>query len=823
LRTVLRVLLWILAVVVVIAAGAVWWLVYRPLPRLDETLALSGLQEEARVERDRRGVPHVRANSMEDLAQAQGYVMAQDRLWQMDLLRRIGRGQLSEIFGPATLEIDRDFRTLGIARAAERDVARLDPEGNRVLEAFSRGVNQFIEQHRGALPLEFSLLNYHPQPWQPSDSLVITGYMYRTLTNTWPRELDRAEVTERVGADRAKELFSPEAGMDRLVVGDPNVTDDSSKRYRKKQREQGVKIDAVFKMSNRPAEPSLRPMPFRENTSEFPDSFLPLQRPLPGFLEEVSKAVEIGLGSNNWVVSGAHTATGKPLLANDTHLDLLMPPIWYEVHQTATGLNVEGFALPGEPYVIIGHNERIAWGFTNNGADVQDLYVETFNADAPDQYRVHDTWVKARIIDEPIHIKNRADQPLRIVVTRHGPVVHREGNKAYALRWTATEPGGLAHSYGGLGRAQNWWQFRSFLKDVWGPAQNAVYADVQGNIGYIMAARVPVRRKGHGEVPVPGDVDDYEWTGYIPFDDLPQALNPESGLIVTANARVVGSKYQPFLTDRWEEPYRTSRIHDLLDGKNDLRAVDMLRVQTDTYSYPHVFLAEQLSAAVKVSPPKQQRTRELIERAKDWNGIAGPELPEVSFLDATRLAALELLLEPYLGSATRRYTWRSMTFLQKTLAERPAKWLPAAYQSYDQLLSAAADRAVARLAEQSKSQRMEDWAWKRFNPLDIFHPMGRGGLLKYFLSITDKPQSGTEYSVRAARKTHGPAMRFVADLSDWDNSILVIPGGESGQPGSQHYVDQFSGWYEGQAVTQPFSDRAEAPAKKHTLVLKPAR
>ena len=817
-RTVLRVLFWVLAVVAVMAAGASWWLVYRPLPQLDGTVALPGLRDDARVERDTRGVPHIRAHSMEDLAEAQGYVMAQDRLWQMDLLRRIGRGQLSEIFGPATLEIDIDFRTLGIARAAEADAVLLDPEGRRLLEAFSRGVNQFIEQHGRELPLEFSLLNYSPQPWQPSDSLVITGYMYRTLTNTWQRELDRASVTARVGADRAQELFSPEAGMDRFAVGDANLADDGSKGSRESGHEEGVKPGTVLKINNLPAEPRLGPVP----SSKDSDVSLILHASAPAFLEHVNNEVRNGLGSNNWVVSGAHTATGKPLLANDTHLDLLMPPIWYEVHQTAAGLNVEGFALPGEPYVIIGHNDRIAWGFTNNGADVQDLYIETFHPNAPDEYRVHDTWTKARIIEETIGVKNQASQHVKIVVTRHGPVVHREGDKGYALRWTATEPGGLANSYVGLGRAQNWWQFRSILRQVWGPAENAVYADVDGNIGYVMAARVPVRRKGHGEVPVAGDVDDYEWTGYIPFDELPQALNPASGLIVTANARVVGPQYQPYLTDRWDEPYRTARIYDLLHGKSDLRTADMLRVQTDTYSYPHVFLAKQLYAAAKVSPPKDPRARELIERVKDWNGMAGAELPEVSFLEATRRAALELVLEPYLGHETNLYTWRSMTFLQKILAGRPAKWLPPAYESYDELLSRAADRAVAHLAEQSKSQRLEDWSWKRFNALDLFHPMGRRGLLKYFLSITDKSQSGTQYSVRAATSTHGPAMRLVANLGDWDDSILVIPGGESGQPGSQHYADEFSPWYEGQAIAQPFSDAAEAQARKHTLALKPA-
>src|SRR5260370_37670628 len=234
------------------------------------------------------------------------------------------------------------------------------------------------------------------------------------------------------------------------------------------------------------------------------------------------------------------------------------------------------------------------------------------------------------------------------------------------------------------------------MKRVWGPGQNVVYADVQGNIGYVMAARVPIRKKGHGEIPMPGDTDDYEGTGYIPFEQLPQALNPDSGLIVTANARVVGPGYKPYLTERWEEPYRTARIYDLLRDKHGLRPADMLKVQTDTYTYPHAFLADQLSAAVKTAQPKDERARKLIEGLKDWNGIADADSPEVSFLDATRLAALSLILEPYLGKDTDLYKLRSVAFLQKILTERPAKWLPAAYKSYDELLAAAPDPAIPR-------------------------------------------------------------------------------------------------------------------------------
>jgi penicillin amidase len=813
----LRVVFWVFGIVVIVGGAVIWWLVYRPLPQLDGSAVLPGLQKEVTVERDHWGVPHIHADSVEDLAEGQGYVMAQDRLWQMDLLRRVARGQLSEVLGKATLAIDKDFRTMEFGRAADRELGLMDKDSRAIMEAYARGVNRFIEQHGKHLPLEFSLLGYRPQPWQATDSLTISAYMYHTLTNTWENELDRATVEARVGPARSKELFSSDASMDHFVIGDPNVPNDGSQRTRVQadpddDDDDDMEPDTVLKARTGS----------EDLARQLPDLTSALAMDVRDSLLDMQQEIRRSLGSNNWVVNGVHTSTGKPLLANDTHLELTLPPIWYEVHVTAPGWNVKGFTLPGAPLVVIGHNDRIAWGFTNNGADVQDLYTETFNPAAPDEYRVRGTWTKAQVYDETIRVKGGADEDLKVIVTRHGPVVRRDGDKGYALRWTATEPGGLANTYNWQGKARNWEEFRNVMKRVWGPAQNAVYADVDGNIGYVMAARVPIRKKGHGEIPVPGDTDDYEWTGYIPFEQLPQALNPDSGLIVTANARVVGPSYKPYLTDRWEEPYRTARIYDLLRDKGGLRPEDLLKVQTDTYSYPHVFLADQLSAAEKTSQSKDERAKKLIEGLKDWNGIADADSPEVSFLEETRRAAITLLLEPYLGKETGLYSWRRTTFLQRILTERPARWLPVGYKTYDELLTAAADRAVARLAELSNKSRIGDFAWKQFDALDIVHPLGRTGLLKNFLSITDKPQSGTAYSPRAATKHHGPAMRFVANLANWDESIMLIPGGQSGQPGSGHYTDQFPYWYEGRPIYQGFSDVAEANSRKHTLTLKPA-
>ena len=820
-RSFLRALCWLLAIVIVLAGAVAWWFVYRPLPQLDGSASLPGLRAQVSVDRDKWGVPHIRANSLEDLTEAQGYTMAQDRLWQMDLLRRAARGQLSEIVGPLALKTDEQFRTFGFGRAAERDVPLLDAETRSAMEAYARGVNEFIKQHQNNLPLEFSLLHYKPRPWQVSDTLVISGYMYRTLTDTWEGKLARAKVLDRVGADRAKDLFSPDAAMDHFVVGDPNVLNDGSQRTRVESDDEDddddddMQPDTVLK-ADRTNSPDL----FLGSESA-PDLTSSLWPSIRGFLEGSQNDIRRGLGSNNWVVSGAHTATGKPLLANDTHLELTVPSIWYEIHLTAPGWNVKGFTLPGAPLVVIGHNDHIAWGFTNNGASVQDLYTESFNPASADEYRVKGAWVKAQIIDEVIPVKGQPDEHFKVVITRHGPIVQRDGDKSYALRWTATEPGGLANSYNWLGKAQNWNEFRNIMKRVWGPGQNAVYADTQGNIGYIMAARVPLRKKSHNEIPVPGDTDDYEWTGYIPFDQLPQALNPDSGLIVTANARVVGPDYKPYLTDRWEEPYRTARIYDHLHDKQNLRPEDMLKVQTDTYSYPHVFLADQLISAAKIAHPKDPRTQQLINGLKDWSGIAEANSPEVSFLHASLRTTLALLLEPYLAKDTDLYRWRSTAFVQEVLTNRPAKWLPPAYKNYDELLIAAADRAVLKLAQESQSERIKDWPWKRFNSLDMLHPIGRTGILKAVLSIAGKPQAGTLYSIRAATKHHGPAMRFVANPGDWDNSILLITTGESGQPGSSHYSDQFSYWYEGKPIFAPFTQAAEASARKHTLTLKP--
>jgi len=785
-----------------VAVLAGWWMMRQSLPQLDGSLSLPGLKQAVQIDRDNFGVPTLTAQSMEDLLFAQGFVLAQDRLWQMDLIRRSARGQLSEILGPATVELDKENRVLGLQAVAEASVAALSIPNRVELEAYARGVNAYIATHRENLPWEFRVLDYAPEPWTPVDSVLVHGYMYRMLTETWQWELSRARLTAVVGAERARDLFVVDSPDDRFVVGDVPAAApaQAAAALRKASRAQ------------QPGSPQAR-------------VFASAAQALPASPEDF----ELRAGSNNFVISGARTISGKPLLANDTHLSNDVPSIWYMAHLQAPGYNAKGFVLPGGPLVVIGHNERIAWGFTNNGADVQDLFIETFNPANPAQYKVNGAWVNATVRKEVIKVKGAAEQPLEVVVTRHGPIVHRDAAGAYALRWTALDVDGLGVGHAEVGRAQNWQEFLEASRHITGPAQNAVYADVDGNIGFVVAARVPIRKHGDGSVPVSGETDDYEWTGYIPFEDLPKVLNPTSGRIATANARVVGPGYKPYLTDRWFEPERTKRIYDLLDGRaTKFAPQDMLDIQTDVYSAPHVFVLAQLRAALKTVEPHDPRIRSIVDGLGTWDGRALRATRGLSLLEFTRREMLRDLLRPYIKDDSVRYQWsRTSTFLRHVLEHRPAAWLPADYKSYDHFLVACAERAASQLEKDARARSEANpgdpnqWNWGKILPLQMLHPFARTGFLRRHLSIYGVAQRGTGFSVKQTGRSFGPAMRFVADLANFDNSLMNITLGQSGHYLSPHYRDQFDYWYDGRGISSAFSETAEVRMRRHRLTLTP--
>jgi penicillin amidase len=809
-RLLLRLIFLLFVLLAVLAAAGAWWLFYRPLPQLDGTISAPELQREVTVDRDVWGVPHIRAQSLEDLILAQGYVVAQDRLWQMDILRRVAAGELSEIFGAATLELDRQSRTLGLRQAAQRSLALLDPTTKTMLEAYSRGVNRYIEERRARLPWEFVALRYEPRRWEAADSLLVAAHMYTVLTSSWRAELERARLAARVGPERARDLFVVDSPLDHFLVGQ---TVENPKRTPKP-----AKRRAGTSAAPSPVEEPAKPRPTAEpRISNLGDGVRAL-------LDQYERETEFFVGSNNWVVDGTHTYSGKPILANDTHLQLDVPCIWYMLHLTAPGISVKGFTIPGAPLVILGHNDRIAWGFTNSGADVQDLYIKKFNPANPQQYLHNGHWVSAEIRREVIRVRGEADRSQDVVVTRHGPIVQREGNIGYALRWTATEPGGLGAGYSVLGLAHNWPEFRDQLRRIPGPAQNIVYADVDGNIAFIVAANIPVRRRGDGSVPVPGDTDDYDWIGYIPFDELPQVLNPPSGIIATANARVTGPGYRWHLTQNWMDPHRAARIYELLAQEKKFRPGDFITIQTDIVSLPHKFLAEQLLRAAQAKPPGDPRAREAVARLAGWDGRATVDSVEVAFVEYTRRELMKKLLKPYVGEEMSRYRWwRHAIFLENVLQYRPARWLPKEFPSYDDLLASCADEAARQLERQSGQKQASEWRWGRFHQLQMLHPLNLNVLLRGVFSVGPVEDSGTGFTVKQAGSVFGPSQRFVADLANWDNSLMNITLGQSGQFGSPHFRDQFPAWFTGRGIPSPFSEATQEKTRRHRLLLLPPR
>jgi penicillin amidase len=536
----------------------------------------------------------------------------------------------------------------------------------------------------------------------------------------------------------------------------------------------------------------------------------------------------LGLGSNNWVVSGAHTQSGKPLLANDPHLDHSVPSVWYMIHLKAPGLNVSGVSLPGLPRVVIGHNEKIAWGMTNTGPDVQDLYAETFDPAAPNKYLHNGVWVDAEVRDEVIKVRGKRDYRLTVKVTRHGPIVSESCGRDLALQWTALEPHALSTLFNGASKislAQNWEQFTAALRGFTGPMQNFVYADMGGNIGYYAAGWVPIRKQGTGAVPMPGSTDGYDWMGYIPFEDLPHSYNPASGMIATANGRVVPDGYPYFITSYWDPPFRTARIFQLLRARKNFAVGDMLRIQTDILTLEDKWLAEQLLQASFHHQPQDPDAQYALSLLSHWDGEARTDSAATLVCGVTRQALLERILKPKLGDDLSSYHWRMSTiFLKNVLANNWTRWLPPGDSSFEETLMKSLEAGVNQIPSRVGSRSHDAWKWGNTILLTFYHPLGQGfPLLGRLLNVGAFPQAGTATTVKAATSRHGPSMRMVVDLSNLDHSVQNITLGESGQVFSAYYKDQFDAWYNGRSFPMSFSDAAVEQATVHKLVLGPAR
>jgi penicillin G amidase len=709
-----------IAVLLVAVVAAVYWYGWRPLPQTSGTLR-APIGAQATITRDQRGIPHISAGSWQDAIFLQGYAAAQDRLFQMDALRRLAAGELAEVVGKSALDSDEDSHRLRMARIAEEQERQLTPGSREFLAAYARGVNYFIETHRNSLPPEFAILRYSPRPWSVRDSLLVILQMNRLLTSTWREEMNKYEM---------------------LVNGD------------------AAKVNFLY--------------PHRTGS-------------------------EVQPGSNAWVVSGAHSATGKPILANDPHLNWSLPSEWLLVHLQAPDLDVSGAALPGVPGVIIGHNRRIAWGVTNLGFDVQDLFRERI--DMKTGRYLFQGHIQQALLE---HDAIQAPEEFDLWVPPHGPIFLNESGAEYAMLWLTNAPGPFDIPLLQIDRAQNWDQFTAALAAFPGPAQNFVYADVDGNIGYHVAGRLPIRKDCPSDIPLDGTTDQCDWRGLIPFESLPQSYNPASGMIITANQNPFPADYPYQVDGRFGSNFRAKQIRARLESRPQWQPKDMLSVQKDVYSAFSHFLGGQILAAWDKAPDskKQPALRPAIDLLRSWNGQMekGAAAPLVATLAYEQLRnAVANRASP--GHAVFYETsYLAPEVIERLLRERPSDWFP----DYDALLLKSLADGVAA-GEKQQGSRIARWDYGQYNLLTVENPvLGKLPLIGSYFNIGPVPMSGSSTTVKQTTRRLGPSMRMVVDLANLDNSVINITAGESGQVLSRHYMDQWSAYYGGTSFPMEF-------------------
>ncbi|GLI05712.1 beta-lactam antibiotic acylase [Paenibacillus tyrfis] len=777
----------------VAASGGSYWFVRNALAKTDGELIL-GVSKPVSVMRDDYGIPHIYASNERDLMFAQGYVHAQDRLWQMELARRSVSGRLAEVIGEAVLPQDRFNRTIGFRRMADELLPRLDERTKEALQAYADGVNAFKET--GSLPIEYTLTGAAFEPWQIGDSIAIGKNMAWYLGDNAVTELFVSLSLKKLGFDKTQSLI-PEI---RPVEGGAVSLKDGDAR----------KLVGLIDASRRYG--------------------------IPGE----------GLGSNNWVVAGSKSVTGKPLLANDMHLQLGAPSIFYQNHLTVSGqYSVTGVVFPGLPGVVAGHNEHIAWGFTNLNPDVQDLYMEKPNPNNPHQFEYEGQYEDAIVIEETFRVKGRAE-PVRgeTVITRHGPIItdivkeiglSEQLSQPLALRWTAYDsgPGNEITAWLTMNRAKNHDEFEQAMRLFAAPAQNIVYADDQGNIGWRANGRIPIRAKGDGMQPVPGWTDEYEWKSYIPWEELPHAWNPSEGYIATANNRIVDDKYPYFITNNWSESYRADRIHQMLREKARLTLQDMQRIQGDWQNlqaaqYRDIWLPILKRGSWNAS--QQQALRTLEQWMRD--PVDAPDLVGPSIFHITLNKTMLKLLEPQLGPDLYDdflSTGLSGKAITELFAGKNNKWLAGTDGTIEQALLDGFKEAL-RLLEQQLGGKQEKWVWGAIHTLTFEHPLGAMKPLNLMFNDGPHPYGGSNVTVGDASYSRkewpyevvvGAPWRFTADLSNLKASEEIMIMGASGQLGSSHYSDQTSMWLTGRYKTMYFDEADVAAHTKATLVLRP--
>jgi len=745
----------VLVLLIVVALGGGWAYLASSLPQTTGELMLPGLERPVTVIRDAAGVPTIRADSQHDLYLALGFVHAQDRLWQMDLQRRVTQGRLSEIFGAVALDTDRFMRTLGLYRHAAAGVPFMSPEFKGVLDAYAQGVNDFLASGK-SLPIEFTLLNYRPDPWAPGDSLVIGKLFDLQLAGNYRDELLHAKLAETLSADQIHELF-PDYPKDGPV--------------------------ALAKLAE-----LTRGLPLGHLLAALPDEVGPKR------------------ASNNWVVDGAHSVTGKPLLANDPHLDYSAPLIWYLARLEAPNLTLAGVTVAGSPALILGHNDRIAWGYTTTNADVEDVFVEKIDPADPTHYLTPGGSAPFDTFQEQIPVKGAAPETLTIRATRHGPVIsdlagpmtRAETGTVLALETSfLIDDDRSSEAQWRVGLARGWPSWVEALRLFTAPMQNMVYADRDGNIGFFAPGQIPIRKKGDGTVPVPGWTGEYDWNGWVPFEELPQAFNPPSGHIATANNKIVPDSYPYLLTYDWNTPFRVERIEAGL-AETPRQSIDSsAAIQADVVS----LTAKHLLPLMLASEAADPRAKQAMDLLAHWDAKMLADRPEPLIFTAWLRALNKHLYQPALGDLFERY-WGTNALATEGVLTSHQHWCgeggcPAALQAS---LKDALDELT-----QHYGADMNAWRWGTAHPALFAHPIFHR--LPILNRIFDRqvPADGGVDTVNAGAfqfanpdapytDIHGPTLRAIYDLNDLDKSVFLTALGQSAHVLSPHYADLLPRW-----------------------------
>jgi len=782
-----RALLRLVFALVVVAALAGAYIFWRAMPVYAGSEKLPGLTAEVRVWRDSYGVPHIFARSMDDAARALGYLHASERLFQMEVTRRVGQGRIAEILGPDFLKADKFMRTLGFYREAEASFSVLSPWAQKRLQAYADGVNAFLETHRNALPPEFLIVGDAPERWKPADSMVFGKLQAYQLSHNYEIEALRARLRQKLGPEQANWMF-PGTKPDAPITTLPSLGDTHASG------------DAVS--------------------------------------DQIGALTGIGRGaSNEWVVAGSRTVTGKPILANDPHLALGAPILWYLARIVTPEASVKGGTFPGTPVVILGQNDSIAWGFTTANTDTQDLFIETIDPSDSSRYLMPDGPTPFEAREETIHVKDAADVKLAIRATRHGPVLSdviedlhslAGPGKVIALAFTGlSDHDTTGEALMRLNVARNWNEFLDAMRVYQTPTQNIVYADVSGDIGFFSPGLVPLRKSGDGLAPVDGASGAFDWIGTIPFDELPQLHNPEVGFAFNANNANVQDDHQPTFGQDWDEDFRARRIQQFMNTIDKHNLDTSAEMQADRLS----LAAKAMQPFIAKIAPSDERARQAQTMLMSWNAVMDQNRVEPLIFTAFLGSLHRILLEEKTGLKMAEKDPFAATTLISLMNDHPS-WCDAPDKpdpDCRETLGRALDEGLALLVKRDGAD-MSQWRWGAEHIAILQNKVFSHVPLLDRISDLSVPSSGGFYTLdrgggfeepngKPFARTHGAGYRGVYDLADPAKSRFIITTGESGHIFSRHYRDLVPLWNDVKSITLAGSeaDLEKAGAQKLTF------